>query len=186
MKTGLILIQLFLLPAVLSAKGVLTTLPAAADTTKSKAEIREAQAKQDFEITSLILNSRRFVLEADYLSNQYGSRVFVNPMLNFIMIDSTTVTMQFGSDTRIGPNGVGGVTAEGQVLNWKLDKDEKSKSFSIRLSAMTPIGTYDILLFVSYDGHARAEITGTTAGQLKYDGRIVYLFNSRAFKGTHL
>jgi hypothetical protein len=146
-------------------------------------ETRRAELQANFKQLDTLLESRSFVLEADYLQNRYGDRIVVPQMLNFIKVDSTYVVLQTGSNSRFGYNGVGGVTAEGKADGWKLIKDFKRLSYNLRFSVFTDIGVYDVTIWISASKQARATITGLGPGYLTFDGSIEPLYNSRVYKG---
>jgi hypothetical protein len=150
-----------------------------------KKEAKLVKLQQDYMNTGHLLDSMRFVLEANYLDNMRGNRVFVPSSLNFIKIDSTKAVIQIGSNAGMGSNGVGGVTAEGSITKWKLNRNEKRKSFNIAMNIMTNIGAYDIFMDISASGNASATLSGIRYGRLMYEGNIVSLKKSRIFKGTN-
>ena len=125
----------------------------------------------------------RYVLEADYLQNKYGTRVYVTSTLNFIRVDVPKGVLQTGSDTRQGYNGVGGVTAEGTIGDYKITRNFKNLSCTVTFNLVTNIGSFNILMTVSADNNATATISGTTSGRLTWDGHLVTLDKSRVFKG---
>jgi hypothetical protein len=130
-----------------------------------------------------LLYSRRFVLEADFLQGKYGDRVYVTSTLNFIRVDGPKGVLQTGSDSRFGSNGVGGVTAEGSIVDYRITNDNKNMSSSVTFNLVTNLGSFDIILTVSADNNATATITGSTSGRLTWNGHLVNLDNSRVFKG---
>jgi hypothetical protein len=148
-------------------------------------EVRKAELAANFHILDSLLNARQFVLEADYLSNQYGDRMIVTPNLNFIKLDGTNGVLQTGSNFGFGYNGVGGVTAEGSVGKWQIYKDPKHQNYTLQFSLLTNIGIYDVSMIVSADTRAKATITGLGRGKLTWDGRLETIGNSRVFKGRN-
>jgi hypothetical protein len=150
---------------------------------KSRKEARKAEMTANYYVLDSLLNSRRFVLEADYLQNKYGSRISVPATINFIRIDGQKGVLQTGSDTRQGYNGVGGVTAEGSIMNYKIKNDYKNLNTTVTFNLVTNLGSFDIFLTVSADNNAKATISGTTSGRLTWDGHLINLDNSRIFKG---
>jgi hypothetical protein len=148
-------------------------------------EARKTELTTNFYILDSLLNTRTFVLEADYLADRYGERVPVLSNLNFIKVNETTGVLQTGSNFNQGYNGVGGVTAEGAIGSWKVYKNEKKLSYTVHFSLLTNIGHYDILLNVSANTRASATITGLTPGSLTWDGHLVTIDNSRVFKGQN-
>jgi hypothetical protein len=151
---------------------------------QKKAE-RAAEQEQMAQITGLMIEQQRFVLEADFLSNKSGSRVPVQSTINFIMVDSVNATVQFGSAMAAGYNGVGGATLDGRISKYEYSKIGKNKdSFSISMSFMSSLGIYDITMLVSASGTTDATIRGNWSGSLNYHGKLVPLVQSRIFKGT--
>ena len=150
---------------------------------QSRKEAKKAQMTANFYVLDSLLRSGRYVLEADFLQNKYGSRISVPPMLNFIRVDGPKGVLQTGSDTRQGYNGVGGVTAEGSIVDYKITNDTKNLSISVTFNLVSTLGNYDIFLTVSADNNATATISGSTSGRLTWDGHLVTLNNSRVFKG---
>jgi hypothetical protein len=146
-------------------------------------EVRKAQRAANFHILDSLLNARSFVLEADFLQNKIGDRINVVPTLNFIKVNETIGILQTGSNSRMGYNGVGGVTAEGSIGKWKIYKDEKKLNFRLQFSLLTNIGFYDISMFVSSDNHASATISGLSSGKLTWEGHLETVNNARIFKG---
>jgi len=159
------------------------------DVKLSKEEQKEAErAKKflNFQALDTLIRNKSFVLEADWLENQYGTRVPVLSNLNFIMLDSTKAVMQTGNNSRLGFNGVGGTTAEGSISGLKIIKDVRRMSFFIRFTITTNIGIYDISMDINSGNNARATISGLSRGKLIYDGRIEALYNSSVYKGRNI
>ncbi len=152
-------------------------------TKNEKKEARKANLYANFLAIDTLLQRKSFVLEAQFLNNRFGTQMPVTSTLNFIKVDSPQVVLQTGSNTYTGYNGVGGVTAEGNISNWKVTKDIKHLNYTVTFSTMTDIGTYDILLRIGADATAMATITGFSRGSLTYRGNLVAIYNSRIFKG---
>jgi hypothetical protein len=151
---------------------------------KKRKEEKAAIRESEFQQTKAIVDSRSFVLEADFLANQRGRRTFVNQLLNFIMIDSLHAVVQIGSNRGLGYNGVGGVTADGKITKWDAQINDKTKSVSIRMSFISIIGIYDIFMNIGYSGDATATLSGLSYGQLTFEGQILPKQESAVFKGN--
>ncbi|MGE5406802.1 MAG: DUF4251 domain-containing protein [Methanosarcina sp.] len=152
-------------------------------TKKEKKEARRAELYANYQAIDTLLQRKQFVLEADYLQGKYGSEIPVTSNLNFIRVDGSNAILQTGANTSFGYNGVGGVTAEGNLVNYRVSKDPKRMSYVVMFTTTTHIGTYDVILRISADATARATITGLTNGSLTYRGNLVATYNSRTFKG---
>ena len=162
----------------------------------SKAEIKKLQKEQRkadqeseeekmAELTRWMIDNQQFVLEADFLSDRYGSRIPVSSMINFLMVDSASATMQLGSAFSVGYNGVGGTTLDGRISKYEVKSIGKKKTyFNITLMFQSSLGMYDISLMVSSNGNADAKIRGNWGGQLNYHGYLVPLYQARVYKGS--
>jgi hypothetical protein len=152
---------------------------------KKKLE-KKAEEERNYITTGNLLDSMKFVLEADYLSNQRGTRVIVPTSLNFIKVDSTNAVLQIGRNTGMGNNGVGGTTAEGRISKYDVTKNDKKKTYSVRMNILSNLGSYDVFMDVLANGSARATISGTYPGKLTWEGDIVALEESRVYQGRTL
>jgi hypothetical protein len=152
---------------------------------KAKKEAKKAQMTANFHVLDSLLSFRRFVLEADFLQNKYGSRIAVASNINFISVDGPKSVLQTGSDFREGSNGLGGVTAEGSVGNYKITRNTKNLTITVTFNVLTQIGAFDIFLTVTADNNATATISGSTSGRLTWDGHVYSLNKSRAYKGQN-
>jgi hypothetical protein len=150
---------------------------------QERKEVRKAQLAANFNVLDSLLNSKSFVLEADFLQDSYGNRIPVVSNLNFIKVDGSNGILQTGTNSGLGYNGVGGVTAEGTTGSWEINKDIKKLYYSVQFSIITNIGQYDIFMNVMADDHARATISGLGPGKLTWEGHLETVNNSRIFKG---
>lgn len=132
---------------------------------------------------SAYVDSMGFVVEADVLRDQYGNRVNVSSGINFIEVDSTHAVLQTGNNFSMGANGVGGVTAEGNITNWKVNKNDKKESISIQMDVMTNIGMYTVFFDISSSGFSTATLSGLWPGKLIWEGRFIPITQARNFKG---
>jgi hypothetical protein len=152
-------------------------------TKEQKKELRKKQLEATYNTLDSLLNSRRFVLGADYLSGRSGERIVVNSSLNFVKVDGESGILQIGANSGLGYNGVGGVTAEGSIASWQLDKNDKKHTFSLRFGISSPLGHYDVLMNVSASNNTTATITGLSSGSLTWTGHIESIDKSRVFQG---
>lgn len=152
-----------------------------------KKEQQAEEAAQKAQIVGVMVHYQRFVLEANTLKDKRGNSVQVSSNLNFIASDSISGVIQVGSNSYIGSNGVGGVTVEGSISEYKYTKNEKSGSYSISYYLRTPVGSYDVQMTASPNGRADASVSSTTWGdKLNYSGFLVPPAMSRVYKGHSL
>jgi len=154
-------------------------------TREQKAEQKKLEAEETAKLVDKMVADKKFVLEANAVSNQYGERIVVSSTINFIAVDSNRITIQLAAMSGIGGyNGMGGITADGTITQFKISRlGKNSNNYSIQLLAMTTIGSYDIFFSISANSNADARIGGNWGGKLNYHGYLVPLKKSKIFKG---
>jgi hypothetical protein len=132
-----------------------------------------------------MIDNKKFVLEANYLAGSSGPNIPVNSNLNFISVDSNECVIQLANTSGMGYNGVGGITVEGPIAEYKVTKKENKHgvNYTVMFSIRSNIGMYDIFVWLSQDGYADATISGISAGKLKYSGKLEPIETSRVYKG---
>ena len=150
---------------------------------QEKKELKQTELAANYHAIDTLIERRTFVIEADFLQDQRGNRVFVNSVLNYILVDSLKAVLQTGSNDRAGYNGVGGVTAQGNIQNYKVVKDPKKLSYRVSFTVMTNVGIFDVSMDISADTNASATISGLSRGNLTWYGRFQNLYRSSFYKG---
>ena len=93
---------------------------------QQKIEQRKADEAAMAKLVDRMVQEKQFVLEANFLSNQTGERIIVSNRLNFIAVDSNRITIQLASISGVGgPNGMGGVTTDGNISKFEIRKTGK-------------------------------------------------------------
>jgi len=149
----------------------------------TRKEKRKAESAQQYALTKSMIENRDFVLESNWLDNRYGYRFVVSPGINFVKVANNEAVIQVGSNYRIGPNGVGGVTAKGRITSWKVTQNKDSKTYNILAVVSTPIGIYDLYFNVRSDGLATARLSGLWSGHLTFNGNLVPVNDSGVYEG---
>ncbi len=157
-------------------------------TRQQKSEQKKREAEETAKLVDSMVKNKKFVLEANTVSNQTGERYQVNGRINFIAVDSNRITIQLASMSGIGGyNGMGGITADGTISEFKISKFGKnSTGYTIKVLAMTSIGTYDIFFNISPNSNADATIGGNWGGKLNYHGFLIPLSKSKIYKGMSI
>jgi len=189
MKTQILIVGLFFIPLVGFAQEQTDQQVMSKEEQKQmekehRKAVRQAEEEATMKRVDSMMNQHRYVLEADYVSGKSGSRIPVSSTLNFLIVDSSEVVIQLGSLTGIGYNGVGGITVEGNITKYEMNKKEGKKgvSYNISIYIMSNIGVYDIQLWISSSGQADATVRGNTSGVLNYSGRLMSINESRVYK----
>ena len=149
-----------------------------------KKEQQADEAKKRMLVTSLMVEHQQFVLEADQLKDKRGNTVNVSSMINFVACDSVNGVIQIGSNSYVGMNGVGGITIEGPIANYKYDLNEKNGTYNVSYNIRSSTGTYDVRMSIFGAGRASATISSSWPGQVSYSGYLVRPATSKVYKGT--
>jgi hypothetical protein len=157
-------------------------------TKQQKMEQKKIEEEAMAKMVDQMVQYRKFVLEANYLSNQRGERIIVSSNINFIAVDSNRITIQLASVTGVGGwNGMGGVTTDGTISKFEIKKSGRSRDvYTIQIYTMTRLGSYDILFTITPSGNADASIGGSWSGKLNYHGYLVPLHKSKVFKAMSI
>ena len=180
MKTVVIIIVVLFLANGLSAQENTPQNESSKSTKASKKEQQEAALTQQFREKAALVESKRFVLEADFLINKAGEQISVSSVLNFIMVDSNMAVIQVGNTVGLGPNGSGGLTAKGKITSWDVDKNEKKNSINVRMNVNTSIGFYSVSMFIPAGNNTTAKLSPAT---LDFVGKLVPLEMSSVYEG---
>ncbi len=152
-----------------------------------KKEQKAEELAKQAEVVRAMVEYHKFVLEVNSLKDKRGNSLQVSSKINFIASDSITGVIQVGSNTYIGSNGVGGVTVEGSITEYKYSANKNGGSYYITYYLRTPVGSYDVRITAYTDGRANADVSSTTWGnKLRYSGYLVPIGISRVFKGISL
>ena len=153
------------------------------EASQRKKEERQAKIESQYKQMTSLLQGKKFVLEAHFLKPTSGDRFPVSATLNFISVDSLSAVIQVGSFQRVGYNGVGVVTMQGKISNWKLEKDDKRKNFYLTMTVRGDYNTYDVTMSIDYSGYSDATLNGIRAGNLTFNGNVVSKEETIIFKG---
>ncbi|MBL7138370.1 MAG: hypothetical protein ISS17_06325 [Bacteroidales bacterium] len=77
----------------------------------------------------------------------------------------------------------GGVSAQGMISKWRLDNNDKQKTYDLFMSVLLNFGTVDIFMSINMNSYATATLSGLSSAQLTYDGELVPLDDSGVQKG---
>ena len=160
------------------------------DQKKLEKQLRKEQqmeeAANNIAMAGLMVEQHRFVLEAERLQDNRGNSMDVSSMINFVACDSVNGVIQIGSDQYIGGNGVGGITIEGPVTNYKYSFNEKKSTYSVSFNVRSVLGSYDVRMMIFGEGRAEATVTSNWPGRLSYYGLLVPPVASNVYKGFSL
>ena len=146
-----------------------------------RAKLRAEEEVQDmaaYQQAVQALKNKQFVLEANQV-------VFVTSNTNFVLMNGNRATVQTAFNTPYpGPNGIGGVTVDGNSSDMKMNIDKKGNvncSFSVQ-----GIGISAQVFINMSSGNNTASVSispNFSKNNLTLNGNIVPLDQSNIFKG---
>ncbi len=151
---------------------------------KKEKRLKKSTASRKF-YTNLIKN-KRWVFQATRLFGPSGVYYSVTPDLNFVAVQDNKIILQFGFQGVIGWNGVGGITAEGFLTDFKFNPGKNSKqamSISAHIQPKYGGGSPYFTMDIGNDGSASITVTLINGGTLRMGGQIYSPAQSSVYKG---
>jgi len=155
----------------------------------SKPMSPEEQAILDAKIKKYteIFEQKSFVLEANMVYSKKGRSFQMNPSINFVKMDNGVGVLQLSFNHIVGWNGIGGITLDGDVRNYKINKGDGTKMPSVQFDMNGTLGWATVRINVNSSGMARATVdTGTSGQRVTFAGPLVPLSESSTFQGSTL
>jgi len=153
---------------------------------QKKKEERQKKAATSRKFYSHLIQSRKWVFQATRLFDPSGRYYSVTPDLNFVAVNDKEIVLQFAFQGVVGWNGVGGVTAEGGLYDFKFDPGKNHKqamSVSARIRPKFGGGSPYFTMSVGDDGTAEISVTLDNGQMLRMGGQIYTPAESSVYKG---
>ncbi len=146
-------------------------------------QIREDSLKHEAAIQAI--DERSFTLEADEVIFKRGQRAYVNSNTNFVSVNGDRAVVQVAFNVPMsGPNGIGGVTVEGSISSYEVEKDKKG-NVSLEMNVMGS-GISARVYITMRPGNNNASVTilpNFNSNRLTLDGVLLPSELSNVFKG---
>ncbi len=144
---------------------------------------RQKQMQKNKQQILELVNSRKFVLENNFIQNDEGRRVFINPMFNFIKIEGDTAIVQLSFKGLLSWNGLGGITVQGHVDKFEVDPGKSNKPIFVQLHIQgAGVASYQFLSIDS-DGNSTLTVNSDHGGTVSFIGNIVPIDKSVVMQG---
>lgn len=159
---------------------------------KAKREAEKARIKAEeeraYNVAVNAINNKTFVLEVDQVSFKRGRNAFVTSNTNFVMVNDKRASVQVAFNTpNPGPNGIGGITVDGNTSDLKISTDKRGNvncSFSVQGIGISA----QVFITLTHGGNkATARISPNyNSNTLTLSGKLVPLDESNVFKGRSI
>ena len=129
-----------------------------------------------------------FTLEADRVVFKYGQIAYVNSNTNFVSVNKKEAVVQVAFNVPFsGPNGIGGVTVQGSVGDYKIETDKKGTT-TVKMNVMG-VGISAQVWITMYKGTHEASVDimpNFNSRNITLNGVLLPLAKSDVFKGRAL
>lgn len=184
---------LLLLAILLFSAGCSTTM----DTTQNaarKAEKEARKAAEDaqnmalFEQAVQALKNKDFVLEADRVEFKRGRFVYVTPSTNFVSMEADRATIQLAfNGAYSGPNGIGGITVDGNASNVEMKTDKKGNvTFSMMVQGVAVSASVTFRMVKGTNKCTATVSPNFSSNRVSFTGYLYPSDQSNIFKGRSI
>lgn len=139
----------------------------------------------EFKEAENALKNQAFVLEADRVIFKRGRSAFVSSNTNFVSLSDDRATVQVAFNGPYpGPNGMGGITVDGNATNIKMTKDKKGNiNFNMNVSGAAVSAQVSIQL-ANGSNYATVNISPNfNSNRITLTGKLLPISKSTVFKG---
>ncbi|UBM61187.1 DUF4251 domain-containing protein [Candidatus Sulfidibacterium hydrothermale] len=154
---------------------------------KKKKEERKKKSLAQRKYYEKLLKDQRWVFQATRLYGPSGQLYNVSPDVNFVAVKDSMIILQFGFQNVIGWNGVGGVTAEGFLSQYKLNPGKNHKQAMTVSAHIRPKfggGSPYFTMTIMDDGSADIAVTLNNGDLLRMGGQLYAPQNASVYKGV--
>ena len=153
-----------------------------------RAKLRAEEEVQDmaaYQQAVQALKNKQFVLEANQVVFRNGMSAFVTSNTNFVLMNGNRATVQTAFNTPYpGPNGIGGVTVDGNSSDMKMNIDKKG-NVNCNFNVVGVGISAQVSIRLTHDTN-NASVTinpNFNSNRLSLDGKVIPLSESSVFKG---
>lgn len=180
MKKMVIFLSLVIVISIVSGQEMPKDTLSKKEIKQKKKEEKEKKLQENYEKLFKIMNDKNFVQLIDCINASNN----VSNWLNFVIVDSTSFTIQLSTSFGAGFNGIGGSTIKGKIITYKLAKNDKRKTCFLGLKVETMMQTLDITIDVTASGDGRTTIITYDGGSLVLEGKVMPMNEATIMMGT--
>ncbi len=154
---------------------------------------KQERAEQDsisnmerFNAAVLAIKNQSFVLEANSIQPRNGQLFLVNSSTNFVALHNGQAVVQIASNSPFpSPNGLGGITVQGNASNIEIKEDDKGNVYlNMNVSGVVISATVHLTL-IKGDNNANVVVDPNFSGRdLRMNGVLLPYSLSNIFTGT--
>lgn len=144
------------------------------------------EGEEAFNAAVQAINNQSFVLEANTIQPMNGQVFYVNSNTNFVSLNNGQAMVQVASNSPYpGPNGLGGITVQGNASNIQTKQDDKGNVYLNMSVQGVFISATVSLMLTNGTNNATVTVDPNFSGRnLQMTGILVPYSQSNIFQGT--
>ena len=151
-----------------------------------KKEEQKMLKKQKEAYYSIVQDSN-FIIEANTITTDNRDTYQVIGDLNFFMIEGDKFVLQTGNAMNIGLNGVGGITIDGRILEYEVEKGKEGKPIRINANVTSTVLGHSIVNITIFpNGRGTARLRDNRGNEITFMGNTYSVDGSTAFEGQSI
>ena len=134
------------------------------------------------------MRNRDFVLLVDNVTFNNGNTIYVNSTTNFISVKGNRAVVQISpSNYSPGPNGLGGVTVDGQISSYQITTDKRGNiNLSYNVSGIGLNAQIEVYLVLGSSDVQATIYPNFNSNTLWISGEVVPYENASIMEGSSL
>ncbi len=144
------------------------------------------EGQEEFNTAVQAINNQSFVLEANNIQPMNGQVFYVNSNTNFVSLNDGQAMVQIASNSPYpSPNGLGGITVQGNASNIQTKQDDKGNVYlNMNVQGVFISATVSLML-TNGTNNATVTVDPNFSGRdLTMTGTLVSYAQSNIFQGT--
>ena len=144
-------------------------------TAQTKKELKEQKAIEEYETMKVLINSRIYVFNANWISTTRGQKINISAGSNSIAVaqDSTKAAMQFfGEVNSIRFSGNEGVEFNNIMSDYQVNFNEKKKNIIVSYRVKNKAENYHISMTITRSGNTYVDVYSNIKRNVTYDGKV--------------
>lgn len=187
-------VLLLLAVLIFGAGSMMAQQDKASERAAKKAEKEAKKAAEDAENNALFeqaiqaLNDKDFVLEAERVEFKRGSFAYVTPSTNFVSLKGNKATIQLAFNGAFsGPNGIGGITVDGNASNIEMKTDKKGNvTFSMMVQGVAVSANVTFRMIKGSNKCTATVSPNFNSNRISFTGNLYPTEQSNVYKGRAL
>jgi len=144
-------------------------------TAQTKKEIKEVKAQKEYEAMKIVINSKKYIFDATWISTSRGRRINISSGSNSITVaqDSTKASMQFfGEVYSIRNTSEGGVKFDNKIENYQVQFNDKKRRVTVSFNVRHKSEHYLISMSIGKSGYTYVDVSSNNKSNVTYDGNV--------------